>query len=142
MFDEITKKWSKLTNDGPVWKYGHSMACYYDYVFVFGGIFVDGKYSGELAVYDIVHRKWTVIIDSRYSHEMMHRQFEGGIPEPRAFAQFTLFPDFGALIMSGGKLEDGSVAQDLWQLDLDAALDAIENPTKFEPKNLWKYLSG
>ena len=144
MFDEATKTWSRIEQPGdyPPHRSGHVMVCYYNYIFVFGGLDAFDKYLGDLWVFDIVLRDWHMLSDAARTHELVHKEFEGGIPEQRAFATGTVFPDFGAMVMAGGLLADGSVSTDLWQLDLDQALNYIENPTKFSEQNLWKYLAG
>ena len=142
MYDERSRNWTQISivGDMPAWRHGHVMICYYDYIFVFGGRSADGSVYQDLWIFDIVKRDWHMVADGARVHELVHDGLTGSIPEGRAFAQGDVFAEFGVAIISGGILNDGTVACDLWQLDLDMVMNFIESPSKFEKENMWKKL--
>jgi len=140
MFDETKKSWvnkSPTTGDAPAARHGHTMICFYNYVFIHGGQGADNMIYDDLWVFDIVKEDWHMIIDSSRMHELQHEDVQGDIPTGRVGAQAVLLENFGAAVLIGGLTKTGEIACDIWRLDLDSIVGWVEASNHIKKTNYW-----
>ena len=139
MFNTMQKKWINISptrGDAPAPRAAHIQLCFYNYIFVFGGIGTSDHIYGDLWVFDIIKQDWHMIMDSERTHELTHDGITGYIPSGRMFSSAVLFENFGAAVMIGGLTKEG-VAGDIWALDLDMVVNLVEQPKKYKKENVW-----
>ena len=135
-YDEKENRWvnaSPKRGDAPAPRYGHSMFCFYNYLFVFGGMGDNNHVFGDLWVFDIIREDWRQIMDAERTHQLKHQNIKGVIPAPRAFHSFTMLEEFGAAVMIGGMTTNEVVTCDIWTLDLDVVVNQIESSEPTQP---------
>lgn len=129
---------SPFNGDAPAPRHGHSMICFYNYVFIHGGQGADNVIYDDLWVYDIIKLDWHMIMDASRTHELVHEGVSGDIPTGRVGAQAVLLENFGAAILIGGLTNSGKIACDIWRLDLDEIVSYVEQPNKVRKSNVWQ----
>ena len=139
-YDEITNEWIDVTpksGDSPPPRHSHSMFCFYNYLFVFGGIGENDKIFGDLWAYDLIALDWIPILDSDKTHILEHEGVTGGLPQARYGSSGSLFPNNGAAVIIGGMTAQG-VACDIWVMDLDYIVNYLERPDIYKRQNIWR----
>ncbi|KAH3662373.1 hypothetical protein OGAPHI_005625 [Ogataea philodendri] len=136
ILDSQTKEWAKVDVKGPPTRSGHRMACWKNYVMLYGGFRDLGShttYLNDLWLFDITTYKWKQV-EFPTSHT---------VPDARSGHSF-LPTEFGAIIYGGyckvkaGKgLQKGKILTDCWALNMksDPAQSRFERRRKqgFQP---------
>jgi hypothetical protein len=104
---------------------------------MFGGEGEDGIVYGDLWIYDIVRSNWHKILDSRTGFELNDENIDENKPLNRAFFGGELLIKYGSAIIFGGRGEDNDTFCDIWTLDVEKALQVIENPSLKIIEKLW-----
>ncbi|KAG7697241.1 hypothetical protein KL933_001564 [Ogataea haglerorum] len=117
ILDSQTKEWAKVDGKGPPNRSGHRMACWKNYVMLFGGFRDLGShttYLNDLWLFDITTYKWKQV-EFPATHS---------IPDPRSGHSF-MATEFGAILYGGyckvkaGKgLQKGKILTDCWALNM------------------------
>lgn len=76
-------------------------------------------------------------MDSKNIHSAQHSNIQGIIPAARSFMAGEMNDYIGAAFISGGKMQDQKTACDMWALNVDWAVQYIENPKEIRMENIW-----
>lgn len=139
VYDATKNNWKSIrpsSGTNPTPRFGHILFWYYQYLIVFGGQSESGKPLGDLWVFDTLAERWTFIMDTDDTHELLHYNIQGSIPKARMFASGVLIPDISAGYITGGMTSNG-IAWDIWGLKLDKLVSHVEDKNKNPIENFW-----
>ncbi len=138
-YDELKNVWKEIKVKGPqpAGRFGHTMFCYYNYLIVFGGQGEGQTVFGDLWVFDILKEDWHMIMDSNDVHALTHQNVDGIIPSGRVHHSGEINERFGAAFITGGKVQNGQPACDMWALNIDKLIEYVERPDESLFENIW-----
>ena len=118
-------------------RFGLNLFCYYNYLILFGGEGKNGVYFGDLWIYDIVRSSWHKILDSPSGYEIEETS-DDKTPYSRSFSGGELLIKYGSALIFGGIGEDNTNYCEIWSLDIERAVNLLEDTSQKEIDKLWK----
>ena len=128
-YNDNENKWITVnhqTKISPEPRFGMKLFWYYNYLIMFGGEGENGKVHGDLWIFDIIRSYWYKILDSTTLYDV-DENLEKESPKSRVFYGGEILVKYGTAIIIGGKGEDDSVICDIWSLDIEKAIQQIED---------------
>jgi len=138
-YEDSKNRWVTVESQSkimPEARFGMQLFWYYNYLILFGGQGEDDVYFADLWIFDIIRSYWHKISDSPTGYEFDENS-EEKVPQNRAFFGGELLMKHGSVIIFGGKGVEDINFWDMWSLDIENALQLIENPQKEEDLKLW-----